>query len=144
MKKIITLILILILLVAFGCTSKTSVQNEQSNSNNAGGMDVANSNTDSSNQNEAVKKFTIHGSNFKFDPSEIRVKVGDRVKINYISDDIGHNLMIEGLNIGTAVVSNGGSQTLEFTAERAGNFRMFCSVGQHASLGMEGQLIVEA
>ena len=91
-----------------------------------------------------VKEFTIRASNFKLDPNEIRVKKGDKVKITYVSDDIGHNFYIDDFNVKTKIVSSGGQDVAEFTANKEGTFDYYCNVGSHKSLGMKGNLIVEA
>src|SRR3989338_4430038 len=92
---------------------------------------------------ESTKEFIIHGSTFKLTPKEIRVKKGDRVKIIYYSDDIGHDLVIDEYMVRTDVLTKGGVDIIEFTADKEGTFIMYCSVGSHKSLGMEGKLIVE-
>lgn len=89
-----------------------------------------------------IKEYIIHGSSFKLDPPEIRVNEGETVRIIYVSDDIGHNLVIDEFNVRTNVISGGTSETLQFTADKKGTFDMYCSVGQHRGLGMEGKIIV--
>ncbi len=131
MKKEILILFILVVLLLVACTSNSNITAPNKIQTN----NVSNAN---------VKEFTIHGSSFKFDPSEIRVNKGDHVKINFISDDVGHNLIIDELNIKTKVLSSGEEQSVEFTADKEGIFNIVCTVGNHKQLGMEGQLIVEA
>lgn len=104
---------------------------------------VAEQNTQQTNTQAQIKEFTVRGSSFKFTPFEIRVKKGDRVRINYISDDIGHNFVIDELNVKTNIISKGQTEIVEFVADKEGTFSVYCSVGSHRSLGMEGKLIVE-
>jgi plastocyanin len=92
---------------------------------------------------KTVKEFTVTGSNFAFDPSEIRVNQGDTVKINFINSMGTHDWKVEGYEAGTQVLQNGQSQTIEFVADKAGTFEFYCSVGQHRANGMRGNLIVE-
>ncbi len=92
---------------------------------------------------EQVKEFTVHGASFEFDKQEIRVKKGDKVRIIYISDDIGHDLVIDEFNVRTNVITKGQTEVTEFVADKEGTFAMYCSVGQHRQLGMESRLIVE-
>jgi len=90
----------------------------------------------------AVKEFTIGESNFKLNPSIITVNEGDTVKITVVNEGGTHNLFIEDYNERTDIVSSG-SRVLEFVADKAGTFNMWCEVSGHRSLGMEGQFIVQ-
>lgn len=81
--------------------------------------------------------------NWEFEPSEIRVKSGDLVRINVRSEDVAHGLAIEGY--GQSVdFGAGGNATLQFVADRSGEFRFYCNVycGQ-GHRQMAGRLIVE-
>jgi len=90
-----------------------------------------------------VKEFTVNGSNFAFAPSTITVKKGDRVRITFKDDDGFHDLRIDGYDVGTSRVQTGQESVVEFTADKAGSFAYYCSVGQHRANGMKGTLIIE-
>ncbi len=90
----------------------------------------------------AVKSFTVIGSNFKFAPSEIRVKKGDTVKITFQSNGF-HDFVIDQLNVQSNQISDGQTDTVTFVASKAGTFKYYCSVEDHRQLGMVGNLIVE-
>jgi plastocyanin len=90
-----------------------------------------------------VKEFTIQGFAYGYSPSTIEVNKGDLVKITFVSDDILHNLSIEGYNIATDSVSKGQSSTIQFTANMAGTFAFYCSIPGHSDAGMVGKLIVD-
>lgn len=90
-----------------------------------------------------VQSFTIEGSSFKFSLPEIKVKQGDKVKVTFVNKGGTHDWVLEGYNVRTQVLSAGASETVEFTADKAGTFAYYCSVGEHRKLGMEGKLIVE-
>ncbi len=93
---------------------------------------------------EEVREIVIAGSDFNFTPNEIRVKVGEKVRIVFRNEgEVGHNLVIEGYNIGTNVIPSGATQPIEFVADQVGEFAFYCSVPGHRDLGMEGLLIVE-
>jgi cytochrome c oxidase subunit 2 len=81
--------------------------------------------------------------NWEFKPSEVRVKNGDLVRINVRSEDAGHGLAIEGYDQ-SVKFDAGGSATLEFVADKSGEFRLYCNVfcGQ-GHREMAGKLIVE-
>ena len=89
-----------------------------------------------------TKEFTIRESNFKLSLSTIQVNKGDNVKITVINDVGTHNLFVEGYNQRTDVVSSGNTRVIEFTADKTGTFNIWCEVGSHRSLGMEGVLTV--
>lgn len=84
------------------------------------------------------------GENFKFTPSEIRVHRGDKVRIDF--SNIGgmpHNWVIDEFNAQTPQLQVGESASVELTADKAGTFEYYCSVGQHRKMGMVGKLVVE-
>lgn len=127
--KYLSYILLVIILLLSACTSITRAPDRS-----ALEVNVVEPGT--------IKEYTIHGSSFKLDPPEITVNEGDTVRIIYVSDDIGHNLVIDEFNVRTNVISGGTSETLQFTADKKGTFDIYCSVGQHRDLGMEGKIIV--
>ncbi len=90
-----------------------------------------------------TKKITVTGSNFKFDPSEIRVKKGDIVTINFQNSGGNHDFVIDEFNVKTKVIAGGESDSVTFTADKVGTFEYYCSVGNHRAMGMKGNLIVE-
>ena len=92
---------------------------------------------------EDTKIFNITGRNFAFSQTEIRVKKGDKVKINFSSVDGFHDWTINEFNAQTTQVNAGGSASVEFVANQAGTFEFYCSVGRHREMGMVGKLIVE-
>ncbi len=92
---------------------------------------------------EEIKTFAISGKNFTFSQKEIRVKKGDRVKIDFTSTDGFHDWVIDEFNAATEKVNTGGSTSVEFIADQVGTFEYYCSVGQHRTMGMVGNLVVE-
>lgn len=90
-----------------------------------------------------TKVFKITGENFSFSQNEIRVKKGDRVKINFESVGGFHDWTVAEFNARTMRVNTGGKTSVEFFANKAGEFEYYCSVGQHRQMGMKGKLIVE-
>lgn len=87
--------------------------------------------------------FTLTGKNFEFSQTELRVKKGDTVTINFFSTDGMHDFVIDELNATTSQVRPGATTTVTFVADQAGEFEYYCSVGNHHAQGMEGTLIVE-
>ncbi|OGD33911.1 hypothetical protein A2988_00250 [Candidatus Azambacteria bacterium RIFCSPLOWO2_01_FULL_46_25] len=85
----------------------------------------------------------VNGQNFSFAPSEIRVKKGEKVKVNFANaGGWPHDFVIDELNVRTPQVTVGESASVEFIADKAGTFEYYCSVGQHRQNGMKGKLIV--
>ena len=91
----------------------------------------------------SLKEFTMTARTWAFEPSEIRVNKGDRVKLTITSVDVAHGFAIPEFNV-NARLEPGQQTTVEFTADKAGTFSFFCSVvcGSGHS-GMRGTLVVE-
>ncbi|HSE34617.1 MAG TPA: peptidoglycan-binding protein [Candidatus Paceibacterota bacterium] len=85
----------------------------------------------------------LTAANFKFGAPEIKVKKGDRVRIELKVVDGFHDWVVDEFNAKTAQVKAGEKTTVEFVADKAGTFEYYCSVGQHRANGMVGKLIVE-
>ena len=91
----------------------------------------------------AVKSFTVNASNFSFDLKEMRVKKGDKVRVTLKNAEGFHDWKLDEFGVATGRLQAGGSETVEFTADKAGTFEYYCSVGSHRAMGMKGNLIVE-
>ncbi len=98
---------------------------------------------ESQQQSSQIKEFTIRESNFKLNPSTLTVNEGDTVRITVINEGGTHNLFVEEYNERTDIVSSGNTRVLEFVADKAGTFSIWCEVGSHKSSGMEGTLTVQ-
>ncbi len=132
MNKIFLVAVMSALLILFGCSQAQNVVSNQP----VLGEDVE----------ETVNEVTIfdmHGSNYKFNPMEIRVKKGETVRINFVNDEGTHNFIVDGLNLRTQTISSGNVDTVTFVPDKAGEFEFYCGVGNHRELGMKGTLIVE-
>ncbi|MBI2636896.1 MAG: cupredoxin domain-containing protein [Parcubacteria group bacterium] len=90
-----------------------------------------------------TKEFTITGHSFAFSDPNLRVKKGDTVKLTFTSTDGFHDWTVDAFDARTERVNTGDSSVVVFTADKAGEFPFYCSVGSHRQLGMEGKLIVE-
>jgi len=89
-------------------------------------------------------EINVVGTEFSFNPASISVKAGEKVKITFRNNgQAPHNLVVEGLGIGTKTIGRGQTDTIEFTAAKAGTYTFFCSVPGHRAAGMEGNLKVE-
>lgn len=90
-----------------------------------------------------VQVISIEGDSFYFKPNEIRVKKGQKVRIEMKSVSMMHDFVIDELNVKMPVTKSGDTGVVEFTADTAGTFEFYCSVGEHRSKGQVGTLIVE-
>lgn len=85
----------------------------------------------------------VVGSAFAFNPTSIRVKQGQRVRIVFRNAGGMHDWVIDEFNARTPVIQAGQTATVEFVASRKGTFEYYCSVMNHRAQGMKGSLIVE-
>lgn len=91
----------------------------------------------------SVKEFTVTGSNFAFDPATMTVQKGDKVRVVFKNADGFHDFRIDELGVATKKIKGGAEEAVEFTADKAGTFEYYCSVGSHRAMGMNGTLIVQ-
>ena len=89
-----------------------------------------------------VKEFTVTAKNFSFSPSTMTVNKGDAVKITVKNEGGFHDLTLDAFNVETKQLQSGQQETIEFTADKAGTFEYYCSVGNHRAMGMKGTLTV--
>lgn len=103
-----------------------------------------NSPTPTANQSGSLtKEFKIIAQRFQFEPSQIKVKKGDRVKLKITSTDTTHGFAIEEFKINETIVPQK-ETAVEFVADKVGEFPFACSVfcgSGHG--GMKGTLIIE-
>ena len=95
-----------------------------------------------------LKVIKITGENYKFmmngkENPEIKVKVGEKIKIEFTSTEGFHDFVIDELEAKTTKVTSGELTSVEFVANQAGTFSYYCSVGSHRASGMEVTFIVE-
>lgn len=89
-------------------------------------------------------EITIEGGEFKFTPSEITVKKGEKIKLTFKNTGtFAHDFVIADLNLATKRIQPGEEETVEFTPDKIGEFKIICSVGNHEEQGMTGVLIVK-
>jgi plastocyanin len=99
--------------------------------------------TGSSDADADAKTFNVTGKNFEFSQSEIRVKKGSTVTINFESTSGHHDWVVDEFDAATQQVDPGTKTSVTFVADKVGTFEYYCSVGTHRALGMVGNLIVE-
>lgn len=104
----------------------------------AASQDVA----DLTDQSGSVKEVTITNDGYDYLPSEIRVNVGDTVRLTFENGGGFHDWVLDEFDAATSRITGGQSETIEFTADQAGTFEFYCSVGNHRALGMVGDFVV--
>lgn len=92
--------------------------------------------------------FKMGGKNFAFtmdgkENPDLKVKVGDKVRIEFTSDAGFHDWVVDEFKAATKQVQTGGTTSVEFVVDKKGTFEYYCSVGKHRQNGMVGKLIVE-
>jgi|SRR3989344_6648649 len=98
---------------------------------------------------DGMKTFVLTGENFKFvmdgkDNPDIRVKQGDKVRIEFTSIKGFHDWAVDEFGAKTKQVRDTeGITFVEFVADKKGTFEYYCSIGEHRQQGMKGNLIVE-
>jgi plastocyanin len=81
---------------------------------------------------------------FDIKPETIRVKAGEQVKFTVTNAGrIGHDFLIEGLNIGVHDMKAGEVKTFEYVFPEPKVYTTACHHLGHEALGMKGKLIVE-
>ena len=90
-----------------------------------------------------IKEFDMTAKQWEFAPSTITVTEGDTVRLNIKNLDITHGFSIFEFGVNERL-EPGTTTTVEFTADKKGEYIFFCSVpcGKGHS-GMKGKLIVE-
>lgn len=92
---------------------------------------------------ESLEVTQIDAGGFYYKPNILKVKKGEKVKIEIKAVDMMHDFNIDELGIKSPIVQSGESAIVEFVADKVGEFEYYCSVGQHRNLGQVGKLIVE-
>lgn len=88
-------------------------------------------------------QFDLTGKSFEYSQDEIRVKLGDMVRIDFTSTGGFHDWVVDEFDAATDKVNEGETTSVTFLADQVGSFEYYCSVGSHRAQGMVGTLIVE-
>jgi plastocyanin len=92
---------------------------------------------------DGARRIEVSATSFEFDPSEITVAAGEDVAIVLTSDDLLHDLTVEGLDVHVAA-EKGTTEEGGLRADEPGRYTFYCTVEGHRANGMEGTLVVEA
>lgn len=88
---------------------------------------------------------TVKMNEFSFDPGTVNIPLGSKVKITLVNEGSrNHNFNIQGpYDIQSDVLDPGKSQTISFTADKAGTFQIVCTQRGHKDKGMVATLIIK-
>ena len=94
----------------------------------------------------SVREIAIEAYNFGWEPTEVRVKKGDRVKLLLSSREGTHGFGLRDFDIDVGPLVPGmGPEIVEFVADKTGSFEFRCNVPCGAGhRDMKGKLIVES
>ncbi len=91
-----------------------------------------------------VKEIEVSAKKHEFTPSTIEVPAGTLVRIHLQATDREHGFEVKGIKDSCVRFKPGAPATLEFYAEKAGEYPFacckFCGMGHH---GMKGKLVVK-
>lgn len=75
----------------------------------------------------AERHFRVEAGGFAYLPADLSVRPGDTVRIDLVSSDVVHGLWIDGYEL-EIIADPGQTSSLSFIADRAGTFRIRCSI----------------
>ncbi len=86
-------------------------------------------------------EFEVTASNFAFEPEALEIGAGEDFTVTLDATDGTHDFVIEG---GEGFVEAGLGETASggFKVDEAGEYTVYCSIGNHRAQGMEGVLSV--
>lgn len=100
----------------------------------------------SSGSTEQKKSFIINSFNFGYSQTTINVSPGDIVTITLINSSGNHDWVVDEIpGAATKIISSGATDTITFTVPQNAEgktYTFYCSVGNHRTLGMEGNFVV--
>ena len=117
MRKIFLIGLLVLILIVAGCRGGTtgSFVGQGSYADGSGKLE------------NGVRVVNVKAFQFNFDPNPIIVNKGERVKLIVTSTDVAHGIVIPDYNINVPAPA-GKPTTIEFIADKEGNFPFFCNV----------------
>jgi plastocyanin len=88
---------------------------------------------------------TVTARDIAYHPADLRVEAGRTVVLSFRNDDpVFHDWMVDGVANVDAGARPGQTQTIRFTIDAPGTYRITCTVPGHADAGMTGTLVVDS
>ena len=99
---------------------------------------------DSSTSAGTNSSLRVSETDFKLDPSSLTVDAAGTVTISAVNDGgTEHALEIEGSGVEEETDTIAPGESAEVTVElKPGRYEMYCPIGNHRELGMEGTIVV--
>jgi plastocyanin len=99
---------------------------------------------DSSTSAGTSSSLQVSETDFKLDPSSLTVDAAGTVTISAVNDGgTEHALEIEGAGVEEETETIAPGESAEVTVDlKAGRYEMYCPIGNHRELGMEGTIVV--
>lgn len=94
---------------------------------------------------DQIRTIDVVASRFAFEPANIQVVEGERVRVRLRSADVPHSFAIKAFRVKAPIPKGDAGVTVEFVAERAGTFDVTCT--EYCGNGhsrMKGTLVVLA
>lgn len=91
-----------------------------------------------------VREIDMIARQWRWEPSMIRVRQGDRVRLNITNVDVLHGIVIPELGVDNTDIKPGETKAVEFVADKKGRFEFLCSTfcgDRH--IEMAGVIVVE-
>ncbi len=145
MKRYLLVLGIFAVLLAAGCSSKTTERLPAGSGDAAAVEAVTFQDADAGTATEspAVRQFTMTARQWEFSPDTITVNKGDTVVLSIRSIDVAHGFALPEFGVNERL-EPGKVVEVEFVADKTGTFSFFCSVlcgAGHSD--MKGTLVVE-
>jgi plastocyanin len=103
--------------------------------------------TDDVVNDQNVREIAITMSNYAFSVSEITASPGETITINLSNSGGTHDLVIDELDVASAVIVSGQTTSVTFTVPESAagqTLSYYCSIGNHRQQGMEGLLVISS
>ena len=146
MRRVITLLLLLPALVAVGCGD----DDDDDSNGGAAAPATTEEQTTTTEQEPAAggggaQTLTLvadPGGALKFDKTELTAKPGEVTVVMDNPSDVPHAVEIEGNGVEEETETLTGGKAEVTVDLKAGEYKFYCPVGDHAQAGMEGSLSV--
>lgn len=90
-----------------------------------------------------VYKITMIARDTQFVPNVLQAKAGSKVEIRFHNEgEEPHNITFRTLPYKSATIHKGQATNVDIVTPAPGRYEFYCSVGNHAQLGMVGHLNV--
>jgi len=144
MKKILIISLLIFAIFIVSCTNAIEDSMEVEGDHNDEETTDTDADTRTESDESTIKVIELTASNWEFEvTSADEIHEGDTVQIKVTGTQGSHGLKFEDLDVAISSIKSGDTETVEFIAPAAGDYRYYCSIfcgSGHSS--MDGILVV--